>query len=518
MADLKILEMPKYGLSMTEGTVASWLVKPGEAFKKGQAICEIETSKITNEMEAPFAATFYRVIAAVGLELPVGSPIAVVGEANLAAADVEAFVASIAGAKQPEAVAAAPAIAAAPAPAAKAAVPVSAATAPKSAAAVAAMARSIDTPAPGVTSVPTALQGETPPGIEASSRALRLARSLGINLALVKGSGVGGRISVEDIEVAVRGAGGRIAAPASAPVAGQLESRADDSTVPATPVARRLAQKLGINLNDCRATDPRGRVCRDDVLLAAQKFGKLGDEAPAATAAPVLAEGPVVTPLSAMRRVIGQRLVQSKLEAPHFRVTTEIDVERLMALRKEINADIPGVKVSMNDLLVKGVAAALMKVPDVNVCFDADTQSILRYPDADISVAVALDGGLITPIVRAANKKSVTEISAEMKKLVTKAKAGQLQPEEFQGGSFSVSNLGMFGISQFDAIINPPQGAILAAGGTIERVLVKDGKFEARHVLTVSLSCDHRVIDGALGAEFLRELKRLMEAPNLMLV
>lgn len=514
MAELKVLEMPKWGLSMTEGTVAKWLVKPGEAFAKGQEIVEVETSKITNAMEAPYEATFYKVIAAEGSLMPVQAPIAIVGEAGASAAEVEAFAATVAGAAQPEPAVAAPvAVAATAAPA-----PAAPAPAPKAAATVAAMARSIEKPAAGATSVPAALQGETPEGVDASSRALRLAKKLGINLALVAGSGPEGRISVEDIEVAVRAAGGAIAAQVPAERA-RVESKADDSAVAATPVARRLAQKLGVNLHDCRATGTQNRVTRDDVLLAAQKLGKLED-APASVvvAVPQPADEPIVTPMSGMRRAIGARLVQSKQQAPHFRLTTEIDMTRLNALRKEINADIPGVKVSVNDLLVKAVGAALVKVPDVNVCYDAQAQAIVKYPDADVSVAVALNGGLITPIVKAANRKSVTEISKEVAALVTKAKAGTLEPEEFQGGSFSISNLGMFGITQFDAIINPPQGAILAVGATLDRAVPVKGQVEIRPILTVTLSCDHRVIDGALGAQFLKELKRLAEAPNLMLV
>ncbi|RWR28060.1 diaminohydroxyphosphoribosylaminopyrimidine deaminase [Sinirhodobacter populi] len=513
MADLKTLEMPKYGLSMTEGTVANWLVEPGQSFDKGQEVCEVETSKITNVFEAPFAATLYAVIAPKGTVLPVGAPMAVVGEAGATPAEVEAFVAALSGAKEPEPAVAAPAKAEA-----KAAPKAAPAPAPKAAATVAALAKSIDKPAAGATVVPAALKGETPEGVNASSRALRLAQNLGISLALVTGSGAEGRISVEDIEVAVRAAGGSVAAPAPAERA-KVESHADDSAVPATPVARRLAQKLGVNLNDCRATGTQGRVCRDDVLLAAQKLGKLEDAPASVTAAvPQPAEDPVVTPMSGMRRAIGARLVQSKLEAPHFRLTTEIDMSRLNALRKEINADVPGVKISVNDLLIKAVAAALIKVPDVNVCYDAEQQAIVKYPDADISVAVALNGGLITPIVKAANRKSVTDISKEVVALVTKAKAGTLQPEEFQGGSFSISNLGMFGITQFDAIINPPQGAILAVGAAIDRAVPVKGQVEIRPILTATLSCDHRVIDGALGAQFLKELKRFAEAPNLMLV
>jgi pyruvate dehydrogenase E2 component (dihydrolipoamide acetyltransferase) len=211
-------------------------------------------------------------------------------------------------------------------------------------------------------------------------------------------------------------------------------------------------------------------------------------------------------------------LQASKQHSPHFRLIADLDLERLLALRKEINLGAPGVKISVNDLLVKACAQALVAVSDVNVQFDDASQSIRRFADADISVAVALPAGLITPIVRAANRKSVSEISHDIHSLVTRAKAGTLKPEEFQGGTFSVSNLGMLGVRQFDAIINPPQGAILAIGAGELRAVARDGQIVARHQLTVSLSCDHRVIDGALGAAFLQELKRLVETPTLMFV
>ncbi|MCS5959685.1 2-oxo acid dehydrogenase subunit E2 [Klebsiella pneumoniae subsp. pneumoniae] len=189
-----------------------------------------------------------------------------------------------------------------------------------------------------------------------------------------------------------------------------------------------------------------------------------------------------------------------------------------MAFRQEINREVPGVKISVNDLLVKACALALVAVPDVNIQFDEAAQSIRRFTDADISVAVALPAGLMTPIVRSANRKSISDISNEIHSLVTRAKAGTLKPEEFQGGTFSLSNLGMLGVRQFDAIINPPQSAIprhwrrRGPGGSTRRAIV------ARQQMTVSLSCDHRVIDGAAGAAFLRELKRLTETPTLMFI
>ncbi len=198
-------------------------------------------------------------------------------------------------------------------------------------------------------------------------------------------------------------------------------------------------------------------------------------------------------------------------------MSVDLDLERLLALRQDINREVPGVKISVNDLLVKACALALVAVPDVNIQFDEAAQSIRRFTDADISVAVALPAGLIT-IVRSANRKSISDISNEIHSLVTRAKAGTLKPEEFQGGTFSLSNLGMLGVRQFDAIINPPQSAILAIGAGEVRAVVRDGQIVARQQMTVSLSCDHRVIDGAAGAAFLRELKRLIETPTLMFI
>lgn len=339
---------------------------------------------------------------------------------------------------------------------------------------------------------------------------------MGVDLKKVQGSGRGERISVADLESAIVAAGGRIASPPPPVRSGKApRSHTDDSQVSATPLARRLANKLGINLHDCRKSGSLGRVSRDDVLAAALLLDGLPQAgAPQATSATAFE----TLPMSSMRRAIAGRLQMSKQHAPHFRLTVDLDLERLLALRKEINSEVPGVKISVNDMLVKACAMALITVPDVNIQFDEATQSIRRFADADISVAVALPDGLITPIVRSANSRSISDISNEVHSLITKARAGMLKPEEFQGGTFSVSNLGMLGVRQFDAIINPPQGAILAIGAGEPRAVVRDGQIVVRHQLTVSLSCDHRVIDGASGAAFLQALKRLVETPTLLFI
>lgn len=499
MSEIKTLEMPKWGLSMEEGLLARWAIQEGDSFTPGQEICEIETSKIVNVLEAPFAGTLRRIIAREGETLQVGAVLALAADASVSDADLDEFAATLATAKS-----AAPGTEAAAQAGAK---PPSVVSPPSNS----------PEPPVGQTDIPVSLQGVTDvTQVNATPHALRLSARWGVDLKKVRGSGRGDRISVSDLESAILAAGGRLASP-TPPVRRSKapRSHADDSQVPATPLARRLAGKLGINLHDCRSSGSRGRVSRDDVLAAALLLDEHPQTSPVQESAPAPFES---IPMSGMRRAIASRLQTSKQQSPHFRLNVDLDLERLLALRQDINREVPGVKISVNDLLVKACALALVAVPDVNIQFDEATQSIRRFADADISVAVALPAGLITPIVRSANRKSISDISNEIHSLVTRAKAGTLKPEEFQGGTFSVSNLGMLGVRQFDAIINPPQSAILAIGAGEMRAVVRDGQIVARQQMTVSLSCDHRVIDGAAGAAFLRELKRLIEIPTLMFI
>ncbi|TYF89188.1 diaminohydroxyphosphoribosylaminopyrimidine deaminase [Klebsiella quasipneumoniae] len=499
MSEIKTLEMPKWGLSMEEGLLARWAIQEGDSFTPGQEICEIETSKIVNVLEAPFAGTLRRILAREGETLQVGAVLALAADASVSDADLDEFAATLATAKS-----AAPGTEAAAQAGAK---PPSVVSPPSNS----------PEPPVGQTDIPVSLQGVTDvTQVNATPHALRLSARWGVDLKKVRGSGRGDRISVSDLESAILAAGGRLASP-TPPVRRSKapRSHADDSQVSATPLARRLAGKLGINLHDCRSSGSRGRVSRDDVLAAALLLDEHPQTSPVQESTPVPLES---IPMSGMRRAIASRLQTSKQQSPHFRLSVDLDLERLLALRQEINRELPGVKISVNDLLVKACALALVAVPDVNIQFDEATQSIRRFADADISVAVALPAGLITPIVRSANRKSISDISNEIHSLVTRAKAGTLKPEEFQGGTFSVSNLGMLGVRQFDAIINPPQSAILAIGAGEMRAVVRDGQIVARQQMTVSLSCDHRVIDGAAGAAFLRELRRLTETPTLMFI
>lgn len=506
MSEINAIEVPKWGLSMEEGTVTVWRVSEGTSFRKGDLLCEVETSKITNELEAPFDGLLRRIVAQPGETLPVGGVLAVSAAETVSDADIDEFLSSRKTTPVPAAV---PAAAEAAAPAA-----------PPPAAAPTPTAPPVPKPeaSSGSTQVPESLQGRTAGEVFATPHALKLAAKLTIDLDKVTGSGRAGRVSVEDVHNAIRAAGGSVATPPP-PVRSGLPGRSsqDDSDVEATPVARRLAGNLGINLHDCRATGSRGRVCEADVREAERKFGLVTATAEASNqaAAPVEFE---TAAFDSMRKAIGQRLQASKRDAPHFRLTADLEIDDLLALREQINATVPSVKLSVNDFIVKACGAALLRVPEVNVQFDEQTQSVRRYTHADVSVAVALPSGLITPIVRKTDTRSLASVSEEVHSLVTKAKSGTLAPEEFQGGTFTVSNLGMHGVREFDAIINPPQAAILAVGAGTQRPVVANGEVIPRTILTVTLSCDHRVIDGALGAGFLAELKRFVESPALMLV
>ncbi|MFH7808601.1 2-oxo acid dehydrogenase subunit E2 [Acinetobacter sp. BSP-153] len=511
MSEIKTLEIPKWGLSMEEGTIAQWLIQEGTQFSKGQDICEIETTKIVNVLEAPFDGLLRKIIAKDGDTLVVGGVIAICADAQVSDAEVAAFAQSLGGTP---AVTEHKAVAAVPEKVAVAQVETKVQATPKQNS----VGHASKAVAQGGYSIPATLQGfQQSDDIFATPHALKLAEKHNVNLSQITGSGREGRISVQDIQAAVQAAGGSwpdVRHQASTKAA---KSKADDSDVLATPVARRLAKQWGINLHDCRASGSRGRVCKEDVEAVYQRENPVQAQH-TEHAHPAESAKFTTVAMNGMRKAIASRLQAAKRNAPHFRLTIDLNVESVQALRQQINSTVPHVKLSINDMLIKAAAAALIKVPQVNVQFDEENQQILQFEQADISVAVAIENGLITPIIKAANRKSLAQISNDMRDLATRAKTGKLAPDEFQGGSFSISNLGMLGIQQFDAIINPPQGAILALGAAEKRAVVENDEIVVRQMVTATLSCDHRVIDGALGAQFLSAFKQFVENPALILV
>jgi pyruvate dehydrogenase E2 component (dihydrolipoamide acetyltransferase) len=315
------------------------------------------------------------------------------------------------------------------------------------------------------------------------------------------------------------------AAPAAQPADGQGQGE----RIFVSPLAKRIAKQAGIDLSTVKGSGPNGRIVKADLDKAGTASAAAQAPAtPALTAAPMPA-GAVPTinaphkkiPNSTMRKVIAKRLLESKQTVPHFYVTTNIEIDALLKLRAELNAKSPkegagAFKLSVNDMVIKACAVTLRRHPMVNSTYTEE--AIIQYDDVDISIAVAIPDGLITPIIRKADAQGLAAISNSMKDLGARAKAGKLKPEEFQGGGFSISNLGMFGVSEFSAIINPPQSAILAVGAGEKRAVVKGDNIVVATVMTVTLSCDHRVVDGALGAEFLATLKSIIEEPlSLML-
>ncbi len=335
-------------------------------------------------------------------------------------------------------------------------------------------------------------------------------------------------------KAAAPGSGNGSAPPAPATPAAAAPAHAADgqqSRVFASPLARRMAQQAGIDLGAVRGSGPHGRIIKVDIESAMAGGTATVDAAPAA--APTAAKAPPpagpgarqtadslgmgyeLQPNSNMRKTIARRLSESKQTVPHFYLTVDCVIDDLLAARKRINQQ-HDLKVSVNDFVIKAVATALKQVPAANASWDEE--GILLYDHADISVAVATPTGLITPIVKAAESKGLSTISSEMKDLAGRAREGKLKPEDYQGGSFSISNLGMFGVREFAAIINPPQGCILAVGAGEQRPVVRDGALAVATVMSCTLSVDHRVVDGAVGAEFLAAFKRLIEDPLAMLL
>ncbi|MCW1382945.1 2-oxo acid dehydrogenase subunit E2, partial [Novosphingobium sp. KCTC 2891] len=337
-----------------------------------------------------------------------------------------------------------------------------------------------------------------------SPEALKLAEEEGVDIEEIEGSGRNGRITYQDVAQALR--------PDRGPVLrGTAPLPAEIAAIFASPLARRIAAQHDIDLSGLVGTGPRGRISKADVLALVKPAAPAGA---VAFGAPfeLVANQPAVQPFDKVRKVVARRLTEAKQTIPHFYLRVSAAVDELMALRKTANL-VLGTKASINDYIVKAVALSLVKHPAVNVQVHGD--EVHLYPHADVAIGVASPKGLVTPIVRQADRMHIAQLAAATRALIDKAQAGRLGYEDMDGGTFSVSNLGMFGIEQFDAIINPPQGAILAVGG-VNKVAVElpngDIGFESRIQFTMSV--DHRAIDGALGAQFLQTLKALIENPE----
>jgi pyruvate dehydrogenase E2 component (dihydrolipoamide acetyltransferase) len=451
--------MPALSPTMEKGNLAKWLKKEGDKVKSGDVIAEIETDKATMEVEAVDEGTIAKILVPEGTQdVAVNDVIAVLagdGE-DVKAAGAGAASAPPKAAPAPAAEAPKPAPAPAAAPAASPApAPAPAAKAPAAAAAAPA---------------PSAPQANGHARIFSSPLARRLAKEAGIELGRINGSGPHGRVVGRDVEEAKSGKG--LKAPAAAPAG-------------APSIAPGISDKQILALFEPGSYD--------------------------------------VVPHDGMRRTIAQRLTASVQTVPHFYLTMDCDIGKLLAAREEINATAPKdkekkplYKLSVNDFVIKAMAIALQRIPDCNVSWTE--AGMLKHHHSDIGVAVAMPGGLITPIIRHAETKSLSTISAEMKDFAARARARKLKPDEYQGGTTAISNLGMYGIKDFTAVINPPHATILAVGTSEERAVVRDGKIEAAHIMSVTLSCDHRAVDGALGAELIGAFKMLIENPVMMMV
>src|SRR5215213_3526686 len=455
--------MPALSPTMEKGNLAKWLKKEGEKVKPGDVIAEIETDKATMEVEAVDEGTLAKIVVPEGTaDVPVNQLIAVLageGEDAKAAASATS------------------------APAAK---PVT--------------ASSFETRPAGAPQ-DEAEKGQ-PPAAAASKSLPRPEEA------------------------------------ASAAVSKDGTKSNGHRRIFSSPLARRLAKEAGIELSRIAGTGPHGRVVARDIAAAKEGKGLKApgaapSGAPAAAIAPALSDDKVralfeagsyeVVPHDNMRRVIAQRLTASTQTIPHFYLTIDCVIDKLMAAREEINASAPknkegkpAYKLSVNDFVVKALALALQKIPDANVSWTE--VGMLKHKHSDVGVAVALPGGLITPIVRNAETKTLSAISNELKDMVARARSRKLKPQEYQGGTTAVSNLGMYGIKDFTAVINPPHATILAAGAAEERAIVRKGHIVAAHVMSVTLSCDHRAVDGALGAELIGAFKALIENPVMMVV
>lgn len=547
----EVILMPRLSDTMTEGVIAAWHKNVGDAVKKGDLLAEIETDKATMELESYQEGVLLHIGTTKGGKLQVNDLLAIIGKAG---EDVASLIASV-GAGTP---AAAPATEPAPAPVTAAPVAASASPALDVAAMdeVVLMPRLSDTMTEGVIAGwqknvgDTVKKGEVLADIETDKATMEL-ESYKDGILLYHGAKAGEKILVNDLLCVIGAAGTNVdaivaavkngataaapaatapaASPAAAPTAPTQATAAapapqvvvNEGRIFASPLAKKMAEERGIDLKYVKGTGDNGRITKFDIdgyvpAAASATAPTMGAAAPAYVQA---AQQGVVSfedqPVSQMRKTIARRLSESLFTAPHFYITMTIDMDAAVAARAKINEVAP-VKISFNDMVVKATALSLKQHPKINSSWLGDT--IRTNHHVNIGIAVAVDEGLLVPVVRFADTKSLSEIGVTVKGFAQKAKDKKLQPADWEGSTFTISNLGMFGVDEFTAIINPPDACILAVGGIAQVPVVKNGQVVPGNVMKVTLSCDHRVVDGAAGAAFLQTLKSLLEEPLRMLV
>lgn len=541
----EVVRMPKMSDTMTEGVIAKWHKKVGDTVKSGDLVAEVETDKATMDFESFQEGTLLYVGIAEGQAAPVDSVIAVIG------APGEDYQALLTASPAPAAEKAAPVVAEA---APLAAAPAASVTPESLGATVIRMPLLSDTMKEGVIAewhkkVGDKIKSDDALADVETDKATMEVTAYAEGTLLYVGVEKGQAAKVNDIIAIVGKEGTDVtplltavpstpapaaepapvaaaatssAAPASTPAA--VVTSGDDSRVKASPLARKIAQEKGIDLRHVQGSAEGGRIVKKDIdgfvpgaapVAASSSSAAASSTAPTAVIPTFVGEEKYTeVPVSQMRKVIAKRLGESLFTAPHFYLTISVDMENAMAARTQINAVAP-VKVSFNDIVIKAVANALKKHPAVNSSWGGDT---IRFNEhTNIGVAMAVEDGLLVPVVRFADGKSLSHISAEVKEFGAKAKAKKLQPTDWEGSTFTVSNLGMFGIDEFTSIINSPDGAILSVGAIQEIPVVKNGAVVPGNVMKLTLGCDHRVVDGATGAAFLQTLKGLLEEPIRLL-
>ena len=544
----EVIRMPKMSDNMEEGVIASWLKKEGEEVSSGDILAEVETDKATMELESYNDGVLLHIGVQEKDAVPVDGVIAIIGEKG---EDISSLLKEIeSGASAP---AEGPVANAAPTTAPVAEIDTSSINAT-----VITMPKMSDTMEEGVIASwlkkvgDKVESGDILAEVETDKATMELESYEDGTLlytAVEAGNGVpvDGVIAVigeegADFETLVKAANqpksaSEPAAPAPEPAAVPSPAPASSTTpavsvpapeastssngrVKASPLAKKLAEEKGIDISAVPGSGDSGRIIKRDVenyTPVAAPAASSGAPAPAAISLPSVVgeERTEEVPLSQMRKAIARRLSESKFTAPHFYLTMEINMDKAIEARKSMN-EISPVKISFNDMVLKAAAAALKMHPDVNVTYTED--KLLKHQHINIGVAVAIPDGLIVPVVKYADSKTLSHISAEVKELAGKAKDKKLQPDECSGNTFSISNLGMFGIEEFTAIINPPDTCIMAVGGIKQAPIVKDGQIVPGNLMKVTLSCDHRAVDGAVGAAFLKSFKELLEDPVRILI